>query len=109
MTHHLETGLRKLTLADLRDLLQRDVQAYPHLANLRAFNHLMVGELGKCSPLPGCALLDLGASIHGYAWKPRWTRGWRATRESTAISAVNGVRRRSRSRRRMDASDACGR
>ena len=58
---------RRLTLDTLRATSQSEVQAYPHLGGLRDFNHFLVGELNKCFPVAGCALLDLGASVHGYA------------------------------------------
>ncbi len=58
---------RQLTLATLRGLLADETRAQPHLAALRGFNQLMVGELNKCFPVAGSTMLDLSASIHGYA------------------------------------------
>ena len=58
---------RRLTTETLRRTADGEVQAHPHLGDLRRFNHFLVGELNKCFPVAGCRLLDLGASIHGYA------------------------------------------
>lgn len=65
----------RLTLDALRATLRRDTHAYPHLGALRDFNHFLVGELGKCLPLSGRALLDLGASVHGYALEAALEQG----------------------------------
>ena len=64
-----------LSLGTLRGILDREVAAAPHLDGLRRFNHLMVSELGKCCPLAGRAVLDLGASVHGYALEGALERG----------------------------------
>ncbi len=66
------TDPHDLTLATLRDALKREIEARPHLQALRQFNHYVIGELNKCYELQGMSLkgrklLDLGASIHGYA------------------------------------------
>ncbi|MGO4222717.1 methyltransferase domain-containing protein [Lysobacter sp. TAF61] len=37
------------------------------LDEIRAYNHLVVGEFNKVRPLQGACLLDIGASPHGYA------------------------------------------
>lgn len=58
---------RRLTLDDLRATLASEEASQPHLGDLRRFNHVLVGELHKCRALPGVTMLDLGASIHGYA------------------------------------------
>ncbi len=67
MTASSGSGPHRLTLETLRQTSQAEADAKPHLADLRNFNHFLVGELNKCYALPGRALLDLGASIHGYA------------------------------------------
>ena len=57
----------RLTLEVLRDRLADEEKSHPHLQGLRQFNHVLVGELNKSCALEGCSMLDLGASIHGYA------------------------------------------
>jgi ubiquinone/menaquinone biosynthesis C-methylase UbiE len=37
------------------------------LDNIRSYNHQIIGEFNKIRPLAGMALLDIGASPHGYA------------------------------------------
>ena len=64
-----------MTLDALRGLIAGEVEAHPHLGELRDFNRLLVGELDKCFPVAGRALLDLGASIHGYALEAALDRG----------------------------------
>ena len=66
---------RRLTLNALRDVLKRDAAVHAHLGGLRAFNHLMLAELGKCCPLPGSTMLDVGASVHGYALEAALDQG----------------------------------
>ena len=66
---------RRLTLETLHGILQSEVDAHPHLGDLRNFNHFLVGELNKCFALPGQTLLDLGASIHGYALEAALNHG----------------------------------
>ncbi|MBE7212376.1 MAG: hypothetical protein INR65_15250, partial [Gluconacetobacter diazotrophicus] len=63
------------TLDALRGILDQETAGQAHLADIRRFNHSMVGELGKCCPLEGCSLLDLGASVHGYALEAALERG----------------------------------
>jgi SAM-dependent methyltransferase len=45
------------------------------LEEIRAYNHLIVGEFDKISPLDGTCLLDIGASPHGYAMEKCFERG----------------------------------
>ncbi len=71
----IRSAPRRLTLDALRGLLQDEEAAAPHLGGLRSFNHFLVGELDKCRALPGCTMLDLGASIHGYALEGALDRG----------------------------------
>lgn len=65
----------RLTLDALRGRLEGEIAVHPHLGGLRAFNHSMVDELGKCCSLPGCAMLDVGASVHGFALEAALDRG----------------------------------
>lgn len=67
MTSQTSSEPRRLTLETLRGILQDEEARAPHLGSLRRFNHSTVADLGKCHPIAGRALLDLGASIHGYA------------------------------------------
>ncbi len=67
MTSDFGSAPRRLTLETLRATADGEMAAHAHLGELRRFNHLLVGELNKCYPVAGRALLDLGASIHGYA------------------------------------------
>ncbi len=71
----IPTAPRRLTLDALQEILRREVTEHAHLGGLRGFNHQMVDELGKVRPLAGCALLDLGASVHGYALEAALLRG----------------------------------
>ena len=64
-----------MTLETLRHTLQSEEDAHPHLGGLRRFNHLLVGELNKCCALAGRTMLDLGASIHGYALEAALDQG----------------------------------
>ena len=45
------------------------------LLQIRRFNHVMVEELGKAFPLVGSALLDVGASVWGFALEAALDRG----------------------------------
>ena len=54
-------------LSDLRAVIDREIREHEHLGAIRGYNHAMIGELKKVFPLQGTTLLDLGASIHGYA------------------------------------------
>lgn len=65
--------MQKLT--DLKTLISRETADHPHLGPIRGFNHTMVGELAKNCPLSGHALLDVGASVHGYALEAALERG----------------------------------
>lgn len=67
--------MKRLPLVELISRAQSEAAAQPHLAAIRAYNHAMVGELAKCFPLAGCALLDLGASVHGYALEAALAHG----------------------------------
>ncbi|HEY5809922.1 MAG TPA: methyltransferase domain-containing protein [Povalibacter sp.] len=45
------------------------------LNDIRAYNHLIVGEFDKIVRLKGTCLLDIGASPHGYAMEKCFERG----------------------------------
>ncbi len=75
MTTPSHVGPHRLTLDGLRAIQEGEMSVHAHLGGLRAFNHLMMAELGKCCPLPGCAMLDVGASVHGYALEAALDQG----------------------------------
>lgn len=52
------------------------------LEDIRAYNHQIVGEFNKITPLSGMRLLDIGASPHGYAMEKCFELG---------VSAYTGV------------------
>lgn len=51
----------------LQDRIRAETGAQPHLGAIRDYNRAMVGELAKAVPLEGKQMLDLGASVHGFA------------------------------------------
>jgi SAM-dependent methyltransferase len=61
----------------LREIISAEVAAQNHLANIRSYNHLMVEHLNKSYPIADKAMLDLGASVHGYALEAALTKGVR--------------------------------
>lgn len=61
--------------AELQTRLGSEVAAHAHLGAIRDYNHAMVGELAKCHPIAGQALLDLGASVHGFSLEAALDRG----------------------------------
>ncbi|MEO5721179.1 MAG: class I SAM-dependent methyltransferase [Chthoniobacterales bacterium] len=65
-------------LTELRARIEEELTAHPHLQAIRAYNCAMVGELGKACNLPGAKMLDLGASVHGYALEAALGQGVRA-------------------------------
>ncbi|CAN5600836.1 hypothetical protein BH20VER1_BH20VER1_18750 [soil metagenome] len=56
-----------LSLSELQSRIEHEMREHPHLRAIRDYNRTMIAELGKTYSLPGKALLDLGASVHGYA------------------------------------------
>ncbi len=61
----------------LREMISAEVAAQNHLANIRNYNHLMVEELNKSYSITDKVMLDLGASVHGYALEAALTKGVR--------------------------------
>jgi ubiquinone/menaquinone biosynthesis C-methylase UbiE len=57
----------RMDLGSLRQRISAEVESHPHLEAIRGHNHFLVGELAKCTSLTGSIMLDLGASIHGFA------------------------------------------
>lgn len=47
------------------------------LESIRGYNHQVIGEFNKIRPLEGMALLDIGASPHGYAMEKCFALGVR--------------------------------
>src|SRR4051794_24152263 len=62
-------------LDELRATIMTEVREQPHLAPLRDYNHAMLGQLANLCALENLTLLDLGASIHGYALEAAMDRG----------------------------------
>ncbi len=52
-----------------------EIASLPHLAAIRDYNRMMLGELAKCFPLANSSLLDLGASVHGFALEAALLQG----------------------------------
>lgn len=42
---------------------------------IRAYNRLIIGELNKCAPVDGKSILDVGASVHGFALEAAFELG----------------------------------
>ncbi len=61
----------------LREIIRAEAASQNHLTNIRNYNHAMVEELNKCYPIADKAMLDLGASVHGYALEAALTKGAR--------------------------------
>lgn len=53
--------------SDLQARLAHEVAEHPHLSAIQGYNRAMVGELAKACDLKNKSLLDLGASVHGFA------------------------------------------
>lgn len=47
--------------------IDEEIQNHYHLKDIRLFNHNMLSVLGNVKPLLNAHVLDVGASIHGYA------------------------------------------
>jgi SAM-dependent methyltransferase len=61
----------------LREIINAEVASQNHLRNIRNYNHAMVEELNKSYPIADKTVLDLGASVHGYALEAALTKGVR--------------------------------
>jgi ubiquinone/menaquinone biosynthesis C-methylase UbiE len=66
-----------MEFSKLQKMIRREVASQDHLANIRNHNHAMVDELNKSYPIANKVILDLGASVHGYALEAALTRGVR--------------------------------
>jgi ubiquinone/menaquinone biosynthesis C-methylase UbiE len=55
------------TAEDLARRIEDQCAAHPDLAPIRAHNQWMIREFGRMVPLEGAVVLDVGASIHGFA------------------------------------------
>lgn len=64
-----------MDLGKLRQRILVEIETDPHLKAIRAHNHVVVGELAKDVRLRGSTMLDLGASIHGYALEAALEQG----------------------------------
>ena len=56
-----------MDLNKLTEIIGSEVASQKHLEEIRNHNHAMIGELNTICPIAGKTLLDLGASVHGYA------------------------------------------
>ena len=52
---------------EVQDRIRGETTVHPHLGAIRDYNRAMVGELAKALALKGKRMLDLGASVHGFA------------------------------------------
>jgi SAM-dependent methyltransferase len=66
---------RPKSVPDLKAMLDRVIADQTLLCQIRRFNHAMVEELDKIFTLSGCALLDVGASVWGFALEAALDRG----------------------------------
>src|ERR1700677_419275 len=55
------------SVSELKAMLDGVIGAVSLLLQIRRFNHVMIEELGKSFQIVGCALLDVGASVWGFA------------------------------------------
>ncbi len=63
----MEKSISVIRLDDLREKIERETSGHAPLQAICAHNRTVIGELDKVFPLAGKRLLDLGASIHGFA------------------------------------------
>src|SRR6186713_1779513 len=62
----MQSMIATYPLSELRLTIAQEVEGNAHLRAIRDHNRTIIGELEKMSRLSGVAMLDLGASIHGY-------------------------------------------
>jgi ubiquinone/menaquinone biosynthesis C-methylase UbiE len=61
----------------LQEIIRAEVASQNHLTNIRNHNHAAMEELNKSYPIADKTLLDLGASVHGYALEAAVIKGVR--------------------------------
>jgi hypothetical protein len=66
-----------MEFSKLREIISSEVASQKHLGSIRSYNHAMVDDLNNICPLADRTMLDLGASVHGYALEAALTKGVR--------------------------------
>ena len=56
-----------MNFSKLQETITAEVASQTQLSDIRNYNHAMIAELNKICPLGDRTMLDLGASVHGYA------------------------------------------
>jgi ubiquinone/menaquinone biosynthesis C-methylase UbiE len=66
-----------MEFSKLSEIISSEVASQKHLDDIRNHNRAMIDELNKIYPIAGKTLLDLGASVHGYALEAALKQGVR--------------------------------
>ena len=61
----------------LREIIGFEALSQKHLGDIRSYNHTMIGALNDICPIVDKKILDVGASVHGYALEAALLKGVR--------------------------------
>ena len=61
----------------LREIISSEIASQKHLCDIRNYNHTMINALDNVCPIADKVMLDLGASVHGYALEAALIKGVR--------------------------------